>query len=150
LFALATVHARTREFPRVTLWTTRIIVIGTIPVSLVAIGEAWWEMSNLPFTRPGNAFGTYWEPTGLMVLGVGIMGALYLLAAALAWGRPRAAVLVYVLVGLWGIADAVQVLLTSSRPVENTVFGVVVGAIPALALAALLLSIRASLFGKRP
>lgn len=150
LAALAWLHWRPRGLPRLTLWVTLALIAGTIPVSVLAIGVAGWEMSQLPWTRPDNAFGTYWEPTGLLVLGVAVDGLLWMIAAVLAFVRPRGAAALYLALGLLWIADAARLRLVTpaSAPLESTIGGLIMAAIPALLIAALLASLRTPLLDR--
>lgn len=141
LLVLAVVHARSGRLRTLARWIALTIILGTLPVSVIGIGDAVWEISTLPFTRPGNALGTYWEPTGLMIVGVLVTGSLFIVAGILALVRRRWAVVVYIVIAVAGFVDAARVSLVGARPVDSTITGVIVSVIPALVLAALLLAL---------
>ena len=140
LVALLLVQWRTGRLGRLSVWATRVLLVGSVLVSVVAILEVRREIieSDLPWTRPGGALGTFVEPTALGVIMVAVIAGLFVVAAGCALVRPRWAVGLYLVIAAWSVVSGVRTWLTDpTAPRDSAVMGVLFLAGPALVLAAL-------------
>jgi hypothetical protein len=152
LLGLAAVRGRTGRLPRLTLWITRLIVAGSVVVSVISIYSVWWEITTFdyPFTRPGRPLGTYEAPSALGVLLVGVTALAFLAAAALALLRPRLAIGLYIVIAFWSAADLVTTTVTDATfPRENLLVALEALTLPALVIAALVWSLGQPTAGPR-
>lgn len=143
LLALAVLHARGGRLAGITAWTTRTLVAGSVPVSAIAIYSAMWEIMTFdyPWTLPGQPLGTYAEPTALGVLMVVETGILFVAAAIVALFRPALAAAMFAAGAAGVFLGALRMrLFDRTFPHENLTQAAVFAALPALAIAALLLS----------
>lgn len=140
LAALLVVQWRSGTAGALSIWSTRMLLVGSVVVSVMAIIEVRWEIVefDLPWTTPGHPLGTFAEPTALGVSTVAVTAALFIVAAGTALVRPRVASWIYLGIAGWSLINGARTWLTDpTAPLESVVMGILVIGGPALLLAGL-------------
>jgi len=143
LIALAVAHWRTGRYSALTLWTTRVAVVGCLFVSAAGIYEAVWEITTqgYPWTLGGQPLGTYDEPTKLGVSLVAVGAAWSLAASIVAFFRPRVAAVLFFLGGLEGFAGTLRSwLFDETFPPGNVLVAALMVFVPIIIVGLLLWS----------
>jgi hypothetical protein len=139
LLALAAGFGRMVRYAR---WAAYGLVVLNVVLALIGAAVMLWEICTLrpPLVLPEAPFGTYTQPTVLRLLP--LPAPFVLLGGVLAFRRPGLGGLVFALLGVWGLLNALNVLgvqdLTSPPGASHTIL--VFDVLPALAAGALLLA----------
>jgi hypothetical protein len=123
-------------------WLARgLAVVGLLVGLALGFGAVveWWQ-TDYPLVRPGAPFGSYTQPTNLMLLEM-VVGALVLAAEALlAFRHPRPAGLLFVAAGTLNLLGSLRQYQDPTIPPDNATFGLVAIALPSLVVGAVLLA----------
>ena len=140
---LALLVAGFRVLVRPVRWLTRGLAAVSLVVGAAMVVDVGQELrqTDYPLVLPGQPFGSYAQPTDLMLLEMVAVGLVVVVAALLAFRHPRPAGLLFLAAGVVDLLGSLRQYHDPTTPPGNATFGVVVAGGPPLMAGALLLAL---------